>query len=310
MADCNQEMRTFHHSEFTSTDALVQAKIQGNVSISLVIPALNEAATIGSIVSTVRAAFMHGRKTALIDEIVVIDGCSQDATRVVAEKAGARVVAIDDAGPQLPMSGKGAALWKSQFVTTGDVVVFIDADIANFSPHFITGLVGPLLLHPDLYFVKSFYRRPLVLDERLYDHYGGRITEIMVRPLLNALMPELSFLRQPLSGEYALRRSVMEELPFSSGYGVEIGLLFDFYERYGVEHLAQVDIEMRIHRNRPVTELGAVACGITQVMLRKLGQHNRITFNAPTVNQVADASSENIEIKPRRVYNETGKTYG
>ncbi len=211
----------------------------------------------------------------LVDELVVIDDGSTDATAAVARAAGAEVMAAAAISPgpataALPPNpgalavaagGKGAAMWKAVHVTNGDLVVFCDADVRQFQPHFVTGLLGPLLLRDDVLFVKGFYRRPL--DGRADE--GGRVTELVARPLISALFPHLAALAQPLAGECAARREVLEEVPFVDGYGVDLGLVIDVAQRWGMAALAQCDLGERVHRNRPLAELGPQAMAIVQV---------------------------------------------
>lgn len=298
-------MRNFHGREFSPAD-LLKAKERSGHRISLIVPARNEARTIGPILSSVYKSLV--REIKLVDEVIVIDGLSDDSTREIAAGAGATVYSIDEAGPFPGCRGKGAALWKSQFVSHGDIMVFIDADILNFGIHFVTGLAGPLLEHEELYFVKAYYRRPLRIEAAEYENFGGRITEILVKPVLSAFMPEFTAIFQPLGGEYAFRRDILESLPFASGYGVEIGLLFDFYKRHGLEHMAQVDLERRVHRNRPVNELGPVAAGILRVMINKLEQRDLFSIHKPPVSSmfsspagaVEETAVEDVELPPRR----------
>jgi glucosyl-3-phosphoglycerate synthase len=297
-------IRNFNGREFTPED-LLKARERSGQTISLIIPARNEASTIGPIVSSVYKSLV--RDIHLVSEIIVIDGLSDDSTMLAAADAGATVYSIAEAGPPTGCSGKGAALWKSQFVSHGDIMVFVDADILNFGARFVTGLAGPLLEHEDIYFVKAFYRRPLRIETAEYENFGGRITEILVKPVLSAFVPELSAVLQPLGGEYAFRRDILGSLPFASGYGVEIGLLFDFYHRHGLEHMAQVDLERRVHRNRPVAELGPVARNILQVMMKKLEQRDLLSIHRPLVSSrylpdidVKEISTaEDIELPPR-----------
>jgi glucosyl-3-phosphoglycerate synthase len=186
--------------------------------------------------------------------------------------------------PRLPgepqhMFGKGAAIWKSLPKVRGSIVVCIDADIMEFTPRFVYGLVGPLLKNNHMVFSKAFYQRPLKINNALYENYGGRVTEILVRPLLSVFCPELACVFQPLSGEYAFRKDVAMALPFSSGYGVEIGLLFDIYKKYGLGSCAQVDMGVRYHRNRPVYELSQMSFGVLKTILRKFAEYNVLSFD-------------------------------
>jgi len=267
-------------SSFQPLKALAKKKQNAQFSVSVVIPTLNEAATIGAIVAATKKDLME--KTSLVDEIIVIDSNSIDATAEIAKKAGAQVfLSKSIEAPCDPICGKGAALWKALFVTRGDIIVCIDADIKNFDIHFIYGLIGPFLENSRILFAKAFYRRPFIIDNSIYNNYGGRVTEILVRPLLSAFVPELAAINQPLSGEYAFLRAPIETVPFSSGYGVEIGLIFDLYKKYGIECFAQVDMGVRHHRNRPVGELGKMAFGILQTMFRKLEREKILTIHIP-----------------------------
>ena len=253
-------IRTFHHSEFTP-ERLLAAK--GATSVSVCLPARNEDTTVGSIVETLRVDLLD---TGIIDEIVVVDDHSTDDTAAVAKEAGARVA---DAASILPDfgggHGKGEVLWKSLFVTEGDIVLWCDSDISEFGSRFVTGLLGPLLCEPGVDVAKGFYRRP----EREREG-GGRVTELVARPLLSLYFPELAGLHQPLSGEYGGRREVLERLPFFQGYGVDIGLLIDLAARFGVDGLVQVDLDIRLHRNRSLTDLGPQAMSIMQTVLSRV----------------------------------------
>ena len=271
-------IRTLHYQDFSSMMVLENAKAEKGLRISVVIPALNEAATIGGIVSYIQKQFVE--RHAFVDEIIVMDGESEDETTRIAADAGATVYSLDQIGPSVPQRGKGVALWKSQFVSSGDIVLFIDSDILDFDERFIYGLAGPLLQDDALYLVKAFYRRPLILGDGRFENQGGRVTEIMVRPILCALIPELASIFQPLAGEYALRRTIMEKMPFWSGYGVEIGLLFDTYFSHGLDRIAQVDMEQRCHRNRSVSELGKMSFGILQVIFSCLARQGVISLQS------------------------------
>jgi glucosyl-3-phosphoglycerate synthase len=204
----------------------------------------------------------------LVDEVVVIDDRSTDATAEVAAWEGAKVLGVDDVLPGTRRgAGKGNAMWKSLFATDGDLICWLDADVRNFGPHFVTGLLGPLVTRPEVAFVKGFYRRPLHGEPT----GGGRVTELVARPLLSLLFPDLAGFVQPLGGEYAGRRRVLESVPFVEGWGVEIGLLVDVVARVGLDATAQVDLGVREHRNRPLDELGAQATSILVTALRRAG---------------------------------------
>jgi glucosyl-3-phosphoglycerate synthase len=256
-------VRTYDHADF-SVDELVAAKVGRSVSVCL--PARDEEATVGDIVACIRAELMVAAP--LVDEIVVVDDHSRDRTGAVAAAAGARVVRAIEVLPEYGEGhGKGEALWKSVYAATGDVIVWCDADIVGFSSHFVTGLLGPVLTTDDVGFVKGFYERSSSDGDR-----GGRVTELVARPLLSALFPALASIAQPLAGECAGRRDVLERLPFVEGYGVDIGLLIDVAERDGVGTIAQVDLGRRVHRNRPLDELAPQATAVMQAVLARAGR--------------------------------------
>jgi glucosyl-3-phosphoglycerate synthase len=244
--------RTWQEPSWSVAD-LVAAKRGRRVSV--VLPALDEEATVGAIVAAILP--LTG---SLVDELVVVDSGSTDRTVEVAAAAGARVVRRGDVVPQLPpLPGKGEVLWRSLAATTGDVVCFIDSDLVDFDPGFVPALLGPLLAEDGVHLVKGFYRRPLRLGASELDSGGGRVTELLVRPLLAALRPELTGVVQPLGGEYAGTRDLLESLPFAAGYGVEIGLLLDTHRDRGLEAIAQVNLGVRKHRNRSLRQLGVMA---------------------------------------------------
>jgi len=239
-----------------------------NTKVSVVLPALNEEATVGDIVAVIRRELMT-EAVPLVDELVVIDSGSTDRTAEVAAAAGARVVARDAILPRIPaVPGKGEVLWRSLMVTSGDVVCFVDADLRDFSADFVTGIVGPLLTDPDVDFVKAMYDRPFGDTPG----QGGRVTELVARPLLNLHWPQLAGFVQPLGGEYAARRSLLERLPFPVGYGVELGLLVDALHTVGLDALAQVDVGVRKHRHQDGQALGRMAAAIYRTAQLRLSR--------------------------------------
>ena len=260
---------TFHANEFADLNYLLSLKQKQNLTISLALPALNEEETVGKVIRTIKNVLM--KRVPLLDEIVLIDSNSTDRTRQIAEKIGVPVYIHQNILPQYgARKGKGEALWKSLYCTCGDIIIWVDTDIVNIHPRFIYGLIAPLLLRPEIDFVKGFYRRPLKVGNKMQAGSGGRVTELTARPLLNLFYPELSGIVQPLSGEYGGRRKVLEQLPFFSGYGVEIGLLIDMLERFGLRSIAQVDLLERVHHNQPLEALGKMSFAIIQAVIRKL----------------------------------------
>lgn len=244
-------------------DRLVEHK--GSVRVSVVLPALDEEPTVGEIVAGVRDL---ADRTGLVDEILVIDSGSLDQTAKVAADAGAAVHHRDDILPEVgSYAGKGEVLWKALHVAAGDILVYVDADLTEFGEHYVPGLLGPLLTEQSVLMVKAFYDRPL-LD--LAAAGGGRVTELMARPLLAALRPELAGVVQPLAGEYAARRSLLETLPFAAGYGVETGLLLDTVAAHGLAAVAQVDLGQRTHGHQDTAALGRMAATILHTVLRRV----------------------------------------
>ena len=249
---------------------LLRAKRRGGHRVSVVLPARDEEATVGRLVGALVQRWVHA--VPLVDEVVVMDSDSTDATAAVAGAAGADVVATADVLPGSgSRPGKGEALWKSLAATTGDLVVFLDADLLGDVTHYVPGLLGPLLRDPAVQYVKGCYTRPLEVGGLTVPAGGGRVTELTARPLLNALWPELAGVVQPLGGEYAGRRAVLEQVPFVSGYGVEVGLLIDLLGLTGLAGLAQVDLGVRRHTSQAEEALGAMAGQVVSTVLARAG---------------------------------------
>jgi nucleotide-binding universal stress UspA family protein len=260
---------TFHAGEFQDLDYLLSLKRERGFSISLALPALNEEKTVGNVIQTIKGALVEAAP--LLDEIVLIDSNSNDRTREIAQNLGIPVYIHQSILPKYgSRRGKGEALWKSLYCTHGDIVIWLDTDIVNIHPRFAYGLIGPLLLRPDIQFVKGFYRRPLRVGDKIQAGGGGRVTELTARPLLNLFYPELSGVIQPLSGEYGGRRAALEQFSFFSGYGVEIGMLIDVLDKFGLTAIAQVDLQERIHHNQPLEALSKMSFAIIQAVIRKL----------------------------------------
>jgi glucosyl-3-phosphoglycerate synthase len=257
------------------TAALAGRAADKQLTIGVALPALNEEPTIGAICESIRTNLMP----TLVTDLVVIDGNSTDATARTARSAGARVVTVDEALPHLPaVAGKGEALWRSLQTLDTDLICWIDADIENFEPHFVTRLVAPLIDHDDIAFVKATYRRPLRVGDVLIPDAGGRVTELLARPLLQAFFPELSGIRQPLAGEYAGRRDVLTRVPFFTGYSVEAALLIDLLDEVGLDAIAQADLGERIHRNRPLEQLTPMARSIARTIMRRAAEWGRVSM--------------------------------
>lgn len=269
------EAHTFHHSEFRDLRALVEAKEAAGVTISLCIPTLNEERTIGKEVVIFRSELMQ--RYPLLDEIAVIDSGSTDKTLEIAANFGADTYLAEDILPEVGAKrGKGENLWKAIYQLSGDIIVYIDADIKNIHPRFVYGLVAPLIYHPEMQYVKAFYDRPLAYRHGIRPSGGGRVTEILIRPLFSLFFPELTAIIQPLSGEYAVRREVLEQIPFPIGYGVETSHLLDVYALYGMQAFGQTDLDQRVHRNQPTRSLGRMAFGILQTFLSRTDKLNVI----------------------------------
>jgi len=258
---------TFSLGEFSDVDRLVQAKRERHVSISLVLPALNEGKTVGRVIDAFKIPLMDEKP--LLDEIILIDSDSADDTRTIATAHGIPVYIHQQVRPDLgSYAGKGEAMWKALFVAAGDILVFVDTDLSNPSPAFVTGLVGPLLTDDRLNFVKGFYRRPVRVVNDFVEVGGGRVTELMARPLLNLWYPELGGLFQPLAGTIAVRAEVLRELHFLTGYGVEIGNVIEYVHKWGIDGLAQSELGEILHRNQPLEALSKMSFQVLEAFFR------------------------------------------
>lgn len=264
------ERRTSALADWPIAGVLAAKRAEG-LTVAVVLPALNEDATVGPIVAAIRAALME--QVALVDELVVVDSGSTDRTAEVAAEAGARVVHRDEILPRLPAAGgKGEVLWRSLAATSSDLLVFIDADLEQFRADVVVGLLGPLLADHRVDLVKGLYDRPLRAGETVLPAGGGRVTELVARPLLNLHWPELVGVVQPLAGEYAGRRTLLERLPFPCGYGVEIAMLIDTLALSGLDAIAQVDLGTRHHRHQDDAALGRMAAQVAAAALARVGR--------------------------------------
>jgi len=270
---------TFHYSEFRDLRRLVAEKEKKQLTISLCLPTLNEEKTIAKEILILRSELMM--RHPLVDEIVVVDSGSTDDTRNIARAYGADVYEASEILPRLAKyRGKGENLWKALFITKGDIIVYIDADIKNIHHRFAYGLIGPLLLNDHIKFAKAFYDRPIAIGRnKIRPTGGGRVTELVIRPLFSLFFPELTQILQPLSGEYAGYRELFEAIPFPIGYGVETSMILDIYEKWGLEVIAQVDLERRIHRNQDTRALGKMSFVILNTFFRRVEKLDFLSLN-------------------------------
>lgn len=269
--------RTFHHSNFWNLKWLVDEKERQGLTISLCLPAYNEEATIGKEIVILKSELKD--RYPLLDEIAVIDSGSSDKTREIAATFGADVYLAEEHLQECGNHrGKGENLWKALYLLKGDIIVYVDSDISNIHPRFVYGLVGPLVRDPEIHYVKAFYDRPLAFSQGIRPSGGGRVTEILVRPLFSLFYPELAAIVQPLSGEYAGRRSILEQIPFPVGYGVETAMLIDIYEKLGLSAFAQTDLDTRVHRNQETIALGRMSFGILRTLFNRLTRQQRAQF--------------------------------
>jgi glucosyl-3-phosphoglycerate synthase len=299
--------RSFHHSDF-ALERVAQARAERGLSVSVCLPARECADTVGQIVATLEPL----REAGAIDQLLVLDAASQDGTAEIAARAGAEVRQESELLPgHGPVLGKGDAMWRSLTALEGELVCFLDADSEHFSAHFATGLLGALLCEPDVAFVKAFYRRPLAPPAALATRSGGaprrppidaagpaggdategggRVNHLTARPALALLYPELAQIRQPLAGEVAARRELLERLPFATGYGVEVAMLIDAWRAVGIERIAQVDLDEHYNPHKPLAELATMALTVLATIARRVelegrlepGEPDAIAANAP-----------------------------
>jgi len=277
---------TFHHSTFRDIDRLVRTKERKNLKISLCLPTLNEEKSIAKEIIIMKSELMT--RYPLIDEIVVIDSGSTDSTRDIAASYGADVHEASHILPHLPnFTGKGENLWKALYITRGDIIIYLDADIKNIHHRFAYALVGPLLLHDHIKYTKAFYDRPMAQEStKVRPTGGGRVTELVVRPLFSIFFPELTQIIQPLSGEYAGFRDLFEAIPFPIGYAIETSMILDIYEKWGLNVIAQVDMDRRVHRNQETKALGKMAFVIMKTFLKRIENYGLIELKEPVYNEL------------------------
>lgn len=289
---------TFSYDQFNDLRHLVQVKEQKGINISLCLPTLNEEKTIAKEIVIFKSELMS--RYPLLDEIVVIDSGSTDQTREIAEDFGADVYRAADILPHLePYVGKGENLWKALFITTGDIIVYLDADIKNIHHRFAYGLIGPLLLNQGIKFSKAFYDRPIATcGHKVRPTGGGRVTELVIRPLFSLFVPELTQILQPLSGEYAGFREIFEQIPFPIGYGVETSMIMDIYQKWGLDVIAQVDLDKRVHRNQDTKALGKMSFAILKTFINRKETLGLVDLNQPMHDEMIQYNISGNQFEP------------
>jgi glucosyl-3-phosphoglycerate synthase len=292
------EKNTFHYSEFSDLSRLVDEKQRKNLKISLCLPTLNEEKTIAKEILIMKSELMT--RYPILDEIVVVDSGSIDNTRKIARGYGADVYNAAEILPDLEkFKGKGENLWKALFVTKGDIIVYLDADIKNIHHRFAYGLLGPLILFDNIKYVKAFYDRPISIGKsKIRPTGGGRVTELVIRPLFSLFFPELTQILQPLSGEYAGYRELFETIPFPIGYGVETSMILDIYEKWGLDVFAQVDLDRRIHRNQDTRALGRMSFAILQTFIKRKIKLGMVDYKEKLYNEMIQYNLIKDEFKP------------
>lgn len=289
---------TFHHSEFKDIDRLVKEKTRKNLTIALCLPTLNEEKTIAKEIIIIKSELMT--RYPLVDEIVVIDSGSTDNTIKIAKEYGAEVYKANDILPDLEaFKGKGENLWKALYITKSDIIVYLDADIKNIHHRFVYALVAPLILFDNIKFSKAFYDRPISIGKsKIRPTGGGRVTELVIRPLLSLFFPELTQIMQPLSGEYAGYREIFEKIPFPIGYGVETSMILDIYEKWGLDVIAQVDLDRRVHRNQDTKALGRMAFVILKTFCNRIEKLGIVNLNKEIFDEMIQYNLVRNEYKP------------
>ena len=296
------DKRTLRHQDFGNIPKLLELKKKQKLSISVCLPTLNTAGTLDFILRVLTDILV--KEYPLIDEIAVIDGRSTDETVKIAEKYGVAVYYDDEGFADLPAaSGKGDALWRSIYHLKGDIIAWLDSDIKNIHPRFVYGTVGALLADPTIGYVKGFYERPITQGGVSKPSGGGRITELVTRPIFNLWYPELAGLIQPLSGEYAGRRELLESVPFVTGYGVETALLIDTLDKFGLDSIAQVNLETRIHANQSLSALGRMAFGVLQTAFMRLERDQKVETREryKTTLNVIKHTGGDYSVEPREI---------
>ena len=292
------DKNTFHYSEFNDLKRLVDEKKRKNLKISLCLPTLNEEQTIAKEILIMKSELMT--RYPILDEIVVVDSGSTDKTREIAKGYGADVYEATEIFPDLEkFTGKGENLWKALYITKGDIIVYLDADIKNIHHRFAYALLGPLILYDHIKYVKAFYDRPIAIGKsKIRPTGGGRVTELVVRPLFSLFFPDLTQIIQPLSGEYAGYREIFEQIPFPIGYGVETSMILDIYEKWGLDVIAQVDLDRRIHRNQDTLALGRMAFAILQTFIKRKIKLGLVDYKEKLFDEMIQFNLVKGEYKP------------
>jgi glucosyl-3-phosphoglycerate synthase len=292
------EKNTFHYSEFSDLYHLVEEKQKKSLKISLCLPTLNEEKTIAKEIIILKSELMT--RYPLVDELIVIDSGSTDKTLEIADAFGADVYTANEILPNLEQfKGKGENLWKALYITKGDIIVYIDADIKNIHHRFAYGLIGPLLLGDQIKYAKAFYDRPIAIGKnKIRPTGGGRVTELVIRPLFSLFFPELTQIIQPLSGEYAGFREIFENIPFPIGYGVETSMILDIYDKWGLDVIAQVDLDRRIHRNQDTKALGRMAFAILKTFINRQKRSGMIDLKEDLFDEIIQYNLVDNEYQP------------
>ena len=292
------DKNTFHYSEFIDIYRLVEEKQKKNLKISLCLPTLNEEKTIAKEIIIMKSELMT--RYPLVDELIVIDSGSTDNTVDIAGSFGADVYDANEILPDLDQfKGKGENLWKALYITKGDIIVYIDADIKNIHHRFAYGLIGPLLLNDQIKYTKAFYDRPISIGKnKIRPTGGGRVTELVIRPLFSLFFPELTQIIQPLSGEYAGYREIFEKIPFPIGYGVETSMILDIYDKWGLDVIAQVDLDRRIHRNQDTKALGRMAFAILKTFINRQKRSGLIELKEDLFDEIIQYNLVDNEYQP------------
>ena len=289
---------TFHYSQFNDLNRLVDEKQRKNLTISLCLPTLNEEKTIAKEILILKSELMS--RYPLLDEIVIVDSGSTDKTREIARSYGADVYEATDILPNLgTFTGKGENLWKALYITKGDIIVYIDADIKNIHHRFAYALIGPLVLNENIKYCKAFYDRPIATGKsKIRPTGGGLVTELVIRPLFSLFFPELTQILQPLSGEYAGYREIFEAIPFPIGYGIETSIILDIYEKWCLDVIAQVDLEKRIHRNQDTRALGKMSFAILMTFINRKRKLGMVDYKDDIFNEMMQYNLVKNEYKP------------